>query len=441
MDNIIESVGEFGKFQKCVLLIVGLLSALSSATIYATIFTAAEPPFQCSHRSLKPDPPPSSSIDGNSILPSHNNSFMFNSSSLIIENDTCKVWASLLGNRTYYSQHYECHFDRQHYRSTIITEWELVCDTYWLAALTQTIQMFGSIFGFCGGIIGDRYGRRTSTLLFAVSLTVTLVVSQFLLIPYFEYSLSYKYAIYSVSQFMIGLLVNCLYCTAYILLMELTTERYRTNLANLNSYMYVCGELLVAIVYYYSRSWHFLNWFIAFTSLLVLVLSWLYLPESPAYLISVDRMDEALRTLNKIARFNGRQPLTLESGHFERIKEQEALLNNDSDESIVDAEKSKGEEERTKKKVIDEEAEEQGPKRFCERMGDLFMITNLFTPRKVFIKTAILFYVWIALLLLYYGISLGVTEEAEQVDPYLMYFLSCVAEVNSENQVKKKSTG
>jgi MFS transporter, OCT family, solute carrier family 22 (organic cation transporter), member 15 len=53
---------------------------------------------------------------------------------------------------------------------------------------------------------------------------------------------------------------------------------------------------------------------------------------------------------------------------------------------------------------------------------------SIFTPKKNFVKASLLFYVWIALMLLYYGISLGVTS-LDSVDPYLMYFLSTLAEL------------
>jgi hypothetical protein len=43
MDHIIEGVGSFGKYQYRIVFIVGLVSALTSALIYATIFIAAEP--------------------------------------------------------------------------------------------------------------------------------------------------------------------------------------------------------------------------------------------------------------------------------------------------------------------------------------------------------------------------------------------------------------
>lgn len=225
--------------------------------------------------------------------------------------------------------------------------------------------------------------------------------------------MEYKYTIYSISQFFIGLLVNTLYCTAYILLMELTTDKYRVRLANLNSYCYVGGEVIVLVVYYYSRSWHVLNWFIGILSLVLLALSYIYLPESPAFLIAVDRMEEAMQTLNKIAKSNKRGPV--DKILVERVREQESLLGNDV------------EDEKEAEKGV--EPEKRRYHKWLRMIKSMFSFGELFRPRKVFIKTCLVFYIWIALLLLYYGISLGVMEEGEDSDPYLMYLLSCLAEV------------
>ena len=60
--------------------------------------------------------------------------------------------------------------------------------------------------------------------------------------------------------------------------------------------------------------------------------------------------------------------------------------------------------------------------------SSIALFKDIFVPRKNLIKTSLLFYVWIALMLLYYGISLGVTS-LDSVDPYLMYFLSTFAEL------------
>lgn len=244
-------------------MIVGLVSALSSACIYATIFIAAEPQFFC-HR-----------VTAESTTTDR--ALMFNSttttSTIMGPEESCEAWiGSQHGKNWSSSSSLKCEFDRTYYGRTIINEWMLVCDQHYKAGLTQTFHILGSIFGFCSGVLGDRFGRRTSVLLFSFALTFTLLFAQLLLTvdSWFALSVDAKYAIYSGAQFLIGFLVNCLYCTAYVLLMEFTTERYRTKIANLNSYIYVLGELIVLAVYYVSRDWHVLNWFVGLYSLAIL---------------------------------------------------------------------------------------------------------------------------------------------------------------------------
>jgi hypothetical protein len=59
---------------------------------------------------------------------------------------------------------------------------------------------------------------------------------------------------------------------------------------------------------------------------------------------------------------------------------------------------------------------------------DLLVLKQIFVPKNNLIKTLLLFFIWIALMLIYYGISLGVTS-IDHVNPYLMYFLSSIAEI------------
>ena len=164
MDDVLQSVGAFGKFQYKTVIIIGLISALTSACIYATIFIAAEPEFICTKIATTISTSELNVTDAD-------------------ESDTCAIWSQL--NSANYnlsdSHNYTCYFDKQQYDKTIITEFDLVCDRQYLAGLTQTSHILGSTFGFCGGIIGDKYGRRKSTLLFSFLLTACLIFSQALL--------------------------------------------------------------------------------------------------------------------------------------------------------------------------------------------------------------------------------------------------------------------
>lgn len=397
MDYLIELVGDYGKFQFKATFIVGLISALSSACIYATIFIAAEPDLNCVKRTY---------INNKT-----------ESETLLHYEQKCLAWSGLVNNITNETHSFECYFDKSLYDKTIINEWSLVCDRQYWAGLTQTVHIFGSIFGFCGGVFGDKYGRRKAVLVFAFLLTISLLVSQFFLLPQFNLSIEIRYIIFSISQFLIGLLVNCLYCTSYVLLMEFTTEKYRTQIANLNSYIYVVGELIVFAVYYFSRDWHVLNWFIGIFSLIIFLLSF-YLIESPIWLVSIGKNDEAICNLRKIAKSNGKKDFQINITLIESFKYQQKLLDDEHNSLAISNSKDKNRENKIEKENDAQEA--------CNI--DIFMLKEIFTPKETFIKTTLLFYIWAALMLLYYGISLGVTS-VDLVDPYLMYFLSCIAEL------------
>ena len=198
--------------------------------------------------------------------------------------------------------------------------------------------------------------------------------------------------------------------------MEFTTEKYRTKIANLNSYIYVLGELIVAIVYYFSRDWNILCWFIAFYSFVLLVLSYYFLPESPAWLITSKRHDEAFKVLKQIAKINGKKNFLSDFNH-----EKLALTNSTTSSNSFES----NELDDIHVENMDSD-ETQSDTNSCR--SSLFLFKHIFVPRKIFVKTSLLFYVWVALMLLYYGISLGVTN-VDMVDPYLMYFLSTFAEL------------
>ncbi len=180
MDELLESVGAFGKFQYKTVLIVGLMSALTSGCIYATIFIAGEPTFICTRQEAS-------------------KRMTLNETNVDDVDDTCQIWSQIKDHQNKSHLNYTCFFDTQYYDKTIITEYNLVCNRQYLAGLTQTSHILGATFGFFGGIIGDKYGRRKSTLFFSFLLTVCLIVTQVLL-DIKSLSVDIRYAIFSMSQ-------------------------------------------------------------------------------------------------------------------------------------------------------------------------------------------------------------------------------------------------
>ena len=174
--------------------------------------------------------------------------------------------------------------------------------------------------------------------------------------------------------------------------------------------------MIVFVAYYFSRDWHVLNWFLVGYSLVLCFLLIFIMPESPVWLISCNRQEEGYRILRKIARVNGIKDYISPTPTDASLEEKLLDENKWSQSTNV----TTNSEDTTKSSS---EASSSQSEDF-----DIRMAKYLVMPMSNLIKTSILLYIWAALMLLYYGISLGVLTH-DSVDPYLMYLLSVVAEV------------
>lgn len=122
MNEIIERIGGFGRFQKLVLFIAGLMSSCVSMCTYLSVFNNARPALNCYFKS-----------NGTPTDPA----------------EICVVHSNYTQNEQ--TSPYECSYSTLYYGVTIVTEWHLICDKILLASYTQTIFMVGSLLSFiCG---------------------------------------------------------------------------------------------------------------------------------------------------------------------------------------------------------------------------------------------------------------------------------------------------
>lgn len=425
MDSFLESTGAFGRYQKVMTVLIGTLSSLSSFCIFASVFIAAESDLLCKYTNK-------TAVDQRLI------------NKTLTSEEKCSMWANITNNDNNNlnkeTLNYECKYDNTYYGETIITEWNLICERNFLVSVSQTVHMVGSLCSVFCGWLGDRYGRRRYTLVTLLLLSITLAVSQLLLSPKLNMSIMTRYMIYTIAQFLIGALVNCCYCSSYVLLLELTDGKHKTTVSNINSYMYAIGQLNVAVGYYLTKNWHLLNWIIVIYSIVSFILLYFFLPESPQWLISMKKYDDAYKILYRIATVNKRKAKFLceYSNGLSKFSQMLAKceVENDSEKDSEDAflKEPKLNENLRRVNVNDEdnsnnnnaiEASSNIDKPSSNQILAIF--TEIFCPRKNFIKTILMTYVWNALTLLYYGVGLGITG-INVINPYLMFFYSCIAE-------------
>ncbi|XP_053597210.1 organic cation transporter protein-like [Microplitis demolitor] len=174
-------------------------------------------------------------------------------------------------------------------RSTIVNEWQLVCDRKVHRANTFLAYAFGKLVG--GGILGiaaDKYGRKKSLIISLVLQTVAMPLSA--LVPWFW--------AYIVFKFLVGASVSSLYSTAYTMLSEIATSHRKKVFGAIIDSMFQIGTLVLISIAYFSSDWRHLQLTLSLFTLLLVIIIW-FVPESPRWLISQNRHSEAKKLIKK----------------------------------------------------------------------------------------------------------------------------------------------
>uniref|UniRef100_A0A8C6VQK2 Uncharacterized protein n=1 Tax=Naja naja TaxID=35670 RepID=A0A8C6VQK2_NAJNA len=179
-------------------------------------------------------------------------------------------------------------YDQTQFTSTIISEWDLVCDRRKLREMAQSIYMGGVLVGalVLGGL-ADRFGRRALTIWSFFQMAVTGTCAAF----------SPNYASYCFFRFLTGMVPS----NSTLLL-----SSYRTITIALTGLSYTAGQILLAGLAYSIRDWRWLQLAVSVPYLAFLLYSWWY-AESARWLIQSGQASKAVGVLQRVARINKRE--------------------------------------------------------------------------------------------------------------------------------------
>ncbi|XP_045150605.1 solute carrier family 22 member 16 [Echinops telfairi] len=185
-------------------------------------------------------------------------------------------------------------YDQGKWDSTVVTEWDLVCHRGWLAKLIQPVFMLGVLLGaVIFGYLSDRVGRRL--ILWSTS------IGKFL----FGIAVAFTYDYYSfmATRFLLAMAASGYLVVVFVYVTEFIGMKSRTWASiHLHSFFAV-GIMAVALTGYLVRTWWLYQIVLSTVTLPFLLCCWM-LPETPFWLLSEKRYEEAQKVVGMMAKWN-----------------------------------------------------------------------------------------------------------------------------------------
>ncbi|KAK7485095.1 hypothetical protein BaRGS_00023635 [Batillaria attramentaria] len=262
-DDVLREIGEFGLYQK-------RLMFLLCVTTCSVIMQNISPVF-----TIK--------------IPKHRNG----------EYSECTLYDVMESDGTENRTERACNdwvFDKSVFTATLVTELNLVCQRKMYRSHSSMMIFAGKFVGaFLNSMGGDYFGRRrvyTFMMLALIGTSVGIV---------FVSNLPALMAF----RFMAGAFSTGSYLCTYVITLEILGTRYRRFASIVskcaNSFAMLTGTLFA----YLLRDWHHFQAALASPGIFLFI-GYFFIPESPRWLVSKGRHEEAQKVLEVVARVNGR---------------------------------------------------------------------------------------------------------------------------------------
>uniref|UniRef100_A0A3Q4NB04 Solute carrier family 22 member 6 n=1 Tax=Neolamprologus brichardi TaxID=32507 RepID=A0A3Q4NB04_NEOBR len=199
-----------------------------------------------------------------------------------------------------------------------VSQWSLVCSLRPLKQMIQTIYMGGVLTGaIVYGSLSDRFGRRSILIWSNLQIAVLGCSS----------ALSPTYSTYCIFRFLSGMAVSGVIINGVSLKVEWIPTKTRTVVGPLSSFFFTFGQMVLAGLAYWLRDWRKLQVVVCAPHFLFFAYSWWY-AESARWLVLNQRSEDALKSLHRVARINGKSEMidkiTVEVLHSHMNKEIES---------------------------------------------------------------------------------------------------------------------
>ncbi|XP_034631528.1 solute carrier family 22 member 6-A-like [Trachemys scripta elegans] len=188
-------------------------------------------------------------------------------------------------------------YDRSMFTSTIITEWDLVCNLRKFRQMAQSIYMAGVLLGalVLGGL-SDRFGRKAMLIWSFLQLAVMGTCTAF----------SPSYISYCIFRFLGGMALSGFGLSIACLIVEWIPTEFRTITIAITGFVYTLGQILLAGLAYGIPDWRWLQLTVSLPFFFFFIYAW-WFAESARWLALAGKADRAVKVLQRVARVNGKR--------------------------------------------------------------------------------------------------------------------------------------
>ncbi|XP_071958752.1 solute carrier family 22 member 15-like [Antedon mediterranea] len=251
-DSALKVVGEYGSEQKKYLYAFSLLNFFIPMQIIGLVFIGREPPVTCQNP---------------------------HSESACSSTDVCNKY--IYGNEF----------------TSIVSEWDLVCDKSYKVSQLQSYLMVGVLLGnFVFGGMSDYIGRRSSFIFALIGLAVVANLSAF----------THSLFFFCFLRICIGFFVGGVGMVAYVTINECVGSSQKVFAGSMFQGVFSIGIMGFALMANFLRDWRYLVVASSFPFCFFIFIYWI-VPESSRWLASQGRISEAEDILLYIAHKNGNE--------------------------------------------------------------------------------------------------------------------------------------
>ncbi|CAH1788268.1 unnamed protein product [Owenia fusiformis] len=304
-DDLLVKIGGFGRYQKLLIFAMVLFLMGNTWQYYFTNFVVGKMDHWCKLPDI-PDGfnetmikeimiPKTLNEFGKEVFSQcemydHNITDISRNINAHIWNRTHIIWPQ---NVTRVSCQYGWEYDHSEFHSTIVSQYDLVCDNDWMYTLPSTFFIIGlSIGSFTSGFIADRFGRKLTIILFTIVKLISITGAAFA--PYFWMFLALRCVV--------GVATLGTYVTYWVLVFEAMPPGYRSHFSCFAALGKILDISLPAVANFVRN--HIYLQLVSIGFVIPGLICILFIPESPRWLLSQERIDDFLTVVRKIARFN-----------------------------------------------------------------------------------------------------------------------------------------